>query len=101
MAQICQKSDNLSHLTGFRVISSVSDLLKFIVFVTAVMLLLDRVHGVLLDLETINGYHMTRYPLRPHLKMLSYAMLPVAVTQPTYNYSVQICYTILPMHWAT
>ena len=43
---------------------------------------------------------MTRYPLRPHLKMLIYAMLPVAVTQPTYKYSVQICYTILPMHWA-
>ena len=39
---------------------------------------------------------MTRYPLRPHLKVLIYAMLPVAVKK--YNYSVQICYTISPMH---
>ena len=44
---------------------------------------------------------MTRYPMRPDLKMLIYAMLLVGVIQPTYNYSVQICYTILPMHWAT
>ena len=32
--------------------SNVSDLLNFIVYVTAVMLLFDRVHGVLLDLDT-------------------------------------------------
>ena len=31
-------------------ISIVSDLLNFIVYVTAFMFLLDRVHGVLLDL---------------------------------------------------
>ena len=41
---------------------------------------------------TIKGYHVTRYPLWPDLKILIYAMLLVAVTQPTYNYSVQICY---------
>ena len=52
MAQLCQKSDNLSHLTGFWVISIVSDLLNFIVYVIAFMLLLDRVHGVLFDLDT-------------------------------------------------
>ena len=44
---------------------------------------------------------MTKYPLWPDLKMLIYATLPVAVTQPKYNYSVQICYTMLLMHWAT
>ena len=33
-------------------ISIVSDLLNVIVYVTAFMLLLDRVHGVLLDLDT-------------------------------------------------
>ena len=33
-------------------ISTVSDLLNFIVYVTAFLLLLDRVHGVLLDLDT-------------------------------------------------
>ena len=43
MAQLCQKSDNLSHLTGFWVISIESDLLSFIVYVIAFMLLLDRV----------------------------------------------------------
>ena len=43
------------------------------------------------------GYHMTTYLLRPHLKMLIYVVLPVAVTQPAYNYSVQIFYTISPM----
>ena len=52
MAQLCQKSDNLSHLTGFLMISSVSNLLNVIVYVTAFMLLLDRVHGVLIDLDT-------------------------------------------------
>ena len=52
MAQLCQRSDNLSHLTGFWVISIVSDLLNFIVYVIAFMLLLDRVHGVLFDLDT-------------------------------------------------
>ena len=52
MAQLCQKSDNLSHLTGCLVISIVSDLLNFIVYVNAFMLLLDRIHGTLLDLET-------------------------------------------------
>ena len=52
MAQFCQKSDNLSHLTGFWVIFIVSDLLNFIVYVIAFMLLLDRVHGVLFDLDT-------------------------------------------------
>ena len=52
MAQLCPKSDNLSHLTGTWVNSNVSDLLNCIVYVTAFMLLLDRVHGVLLDLDT-------------------------------------------------
>ena len=52
MAQLCQKSDNLSHLTGFWVISIVSDLLNFIVYVIAFMLLLDLIHGVLFDLDT-------------------------------------------------
>ena len=52
MAQLCQKSYNLSHLTGFLVISIVSDLLNFIVYVIVFMLLLDRVHGVLFDLDT-------------------------------------------------
>ena len=33
-------------------ISSVSNLLNVIVYVTAFMLLLDRVHGVLIDLDT-------------------------------------------------
>ena len=33
-------------------ISIVSDLLNVIVYVTGFMLLLDRVHGVLLDLDT-------------------------------------------------
>ena len=33
-------------------ISIVSDLLNFIAYVTAFMLLLDRVNGVLLDLDT-------------------------------------------------
>ena len=32
--------------------SNVSDLLNFIVSVTAFVLLFDRVHGVLLDLDT-------------------------------------------------
>ena len=31
--------------------SNVSDLLNFIVYVTAFVLLLDRVHGVLFDLD--------------------------------------------------
>ena len=31
--------------------SNVSDSLNFIVYVTAFMLLLDRVHGILLDLD--------------------------------------------------
>ena len=44
---------------------------------------------------------MTKYPLRPDLKMLIYATLPVAVTQPKYNYSVHIFYTMLLMHWVT
>ena len=52
MVQLYQKSDNLSHLTGFCVISIVSDLLNFIVYVTAFMFLLDWLHGVLLDLDT-------------------------------------------------
>ena len=52
MAQLCPKSDNLSHLTGFGVISIVSDLLNFIVYVIAFMFLLDPVHGVLLDWDT-------------------------------------------------
>ena len=52
MAQLCPKSDNLLHLTGFLVNSNVLDLLNFIVYVTAFVLLLDRVHGVLLDLDT-------------------------------------------------
>ena len=52
MAQLCQKSDNLSHLTEFLVISFVADLLNCIVYVTVFMLLLDKLHGVLLDLDT-------------------------------------------------
>ena len=32
--------------------SNVSDLLNLIVYVTAFVLLLDRVHGVMLDLDT-------------------------------------------------
>ena len=51
MVQLYQKSDNLSHLTGFCVISIVSDLLNVIVYVTAFMLLLDWLYGVLLDLD--------------------------------------------------
>ena len=35
------------------------------------------------------------------LKMLIYTMFPVAVTEPIYNYCFQICYAVLPMHWAT
>ena len=50
--QLCPKSDNLSHLTGFGVISIVSDLLNFIVYLIAFMFLLDPVHGVLLDWDT-------------------------------------------------
>ena len=52
MAQLCPKIDNLSHLIGFLVNSNVSDLLNFIVYVAAFVHLLDRVHGVLLDLDT-------------------------------------------------
>ena len=52
MVQHCPKSDNLSHLTGFLVNSKVPDLLNFIVYVTAFVLLLDRVHGILFDLDT-------------------------------------------------
>ena len=48
MMQLSQKGDNLSHLTRFWV----SDLLNCIVYVTAFMLLLGRVHGGLLDLDT-------------------------------------------------
>ena len=55
MAQLCQKSDTLSHLTGFWVISIVSDLLNFIIYVIAFMLLLARVHGVLFDLDNTPG----------------------------------------------
>ena len=44
---------------------------------------------------------MTRCQSLPDLKMLIYAVLPVGVTQPKYNYSVQICYTMLLTHWAT
>ena len=43
---------------------------------------------------------MMRYTLQPNFKMLIKAMLPVAVTQPMYTYSVQICYTMILMHWA-
>lgn len=79
MVQLCQESDNLSHLTGFWVISIVLDLLNFIVYVIAFMLLLNRVLAYCLilirHLKIIKGYYMTRYPLRPHLKMLIYAML--------------------------
>ena len=52
MVQLCPKSDILAHLTEFLVNSNVSDLLNFIVEVTAFVLLLDRVHGVVLDLDT-------------------------------------------------
>ena len=44
---------------------------------------------------------MIKHPLRPALKMLIYAMLPVAIKQPKYIYYVQIVYTMLLMHWAT
>ena len=47
-----------------------------------------------------------------HYKGVSHDQIPIAarfenadlrdaVTQPKYNYSVQICYTMLLMHWAT
>ena len=62
MEQLCQRSDNLSHLTGFGVISNVSDLLYFIVYVTVFTLLLDRMHGVLVDRHLKYGNHMTRCP---------------------------------------
>ena len=52
MAQFFPKSDNLSHLTGFGVNSNVSGFLNVIVYVNTFVLLLDRVHGVLLDLDT-------------------------------------------------
>ena len=52
MAQLCLKSYNLLYLTRFLMNSNVSDLLNCIVDETAFMLLLDRVHGVLLDLDT-------------------------------------------------
>ena len=52
MAQLYKKSDNLSHLTGFLVISIVSDLLNKFFYAIAFMLLLDQIHGILLDLDT-------------------------------------------------
>ena len=86
--------------------SNVLDLLNFIVYVTAFELLLDRVHGVLLDLDRPNDHipvvaTFENSDLRDASSCCDTTNIPVVVTQPTFHYSVQICYTILPMHWTT
>ena len=82
-------------------ISIVSDLLNCIVCVTAFMHLLDMVHGVLLDLEVPQYRSMTVLKSYSRIFGFDYFKRYVAVTQTTYNYSVNMYYIILPILWAT